>query len=264
MAWPWPPPDESRCCIYLPCYNAERFLEPTIARIPWPLLAPDLSYEVLMVDNASRDATRAAIARVQTALESAGTPVRVILHESNRGYGGTVKSAMRHCLEQGIGWMVVLHSDGQYAPEQLPRLLAELRGDPSRAVHFGSRLTDRPLKGGMPIYKYAANRVLTAMQNLALRQRLSEYHSGYRLYRMRLAGQVRFEDNSGGFVFDNEILFQLADAGFGIGESPIPTHYGEEKSHVPVLSTPLRIIGCTAAYLLHKTGLRRQRRYLPR
>jgi glycosyltransferase involved in cell wall biosynthesis len=261
MSAPQPSVDESRCCIYLPCYNAARFVAQTVGRIPWSDLPAGLTYEVLLVDNASTDGTAEAIEGIRRALESEGRAVHVIRHGVNRGYGGSVKAAMGFCRDRGLGYLVVLHADGQYAPEVMPRLLGNLLEREREALHFGSRLSGRPLRGGMPVYKYLANGFLTWLQNVILGLWLSEYHSGYRLYRMRLLAGVPFEKNSDGFVFDNEILFQLAHFGLAIGESPIPTHYGEEKSHVPVISTPLRILGCAAGYLLVKLGWRSEVRY---
>jgi glycosyltransferase involved in cell wall biosynthesis len=262
MTVKWPPVDESRCCIYVPCYNAARLVAATIGRIPWDKLPPRLCYALLMIDNASTDGTQAALEEIRARLTSTGREAHVILHSRNRGYGGSVKSALDFCREQGFGYLVVLHADGQYAPEVLPELLAELLDREDEALHFGSRLAGRPLEGGMPLYKYLANRALTWLQNRVLGLNLSEYHSGYRLYRMALLKGIPYHRNRDSFVFDNEILFQLAHFGRGIGETPIPTHYGDEKSHVPVVGTPLGILGCVASYLLVRAGWRRDARYM--
>jgi len=257
-----PPVDESRCCIYIPCYNAARFVASTIGRIPWDGLPTRLSYALLMIDNASTDGTQAALEEIEEGLKRAGHKTHVILHSRNRGYGGSVKSALDFCRERGFGYLVVLHADGQYAPEALPGLLGRLLEREDEALHFGSRMAGRPLEGGMPLYKYLANRALTWLQNRVLGLNLSEYHSGYRLYRMRLLEGIPYRRNRDSFVFDNEILFQLAHFRRRIGETPIPTHYGDEKSHVPVVGTPLGILGCVISYLLLKAGRRRDARYL--
>lgn len=257
-----PQVDDSRCCIYVPCYNAARLVAATVGRIPWGELPARLSYALLMIDNASTDGTQAVLEEIRESLARAGREAHVILHSRNRGYGGTVKSALDFCRDCGFGYLVVLHADGQYAPEALPGLLGRLLEREGEALHFGSRMAGRPLEGGMPFYKYVGNRALTWLQNRVLGLNLSEYHSGYRLYRMRLLEGIPYHRNRDSFVFDNEILFQLAHFGRRIGESPIPTHYGDEKSHVPVVGTPLGILGCVMTYWLVKAGWRRDGRYL--
>jgi hypothetical protein len=157
--------------------------------------------------------------------------------------------------------MVVLHADGQYAPEELPRLIGELLGHTGSALHFGSRLTGSPLKGGMPVYKYLANVTLTAIQNFVLKTRLSEFHSGYRLYRVAMVETTPWRKASDGFDFDNEIIFLLVRARLGITESPIPTFYGEETSYVPTLGTPLAILRNTWRYVQAVLGGRRDPLY---
>ena len=250
-----------RFCIYIPSYNAQAFLFPTVARIPWDRLPLTLEYAVLFVDNASTDETWREVERAQKDLEARGIGNHAIRHARNRGYGGTVKSALEYTAGNGFDFVAVVHADGQYAPEELPRLVSELLARPADALHFGSRLTGAPLQGGMPVYKYLGNRGLSFLQNLVLGTSLSEFHSGYRLYRMEYMRRIPYQRNSDGFVFDNQIVFQIRHWGYGISESPIPTFYGEEKSHVPRIGTPLAILGSLAEYALHKWGIRRVSRY---
>jgi glycosyltransferase involved in cell wall biosynthesis len=251
--------DERRFCIYIPCHNGARFLARTVGRIPWAQLPAGPEYSVLFVDNASRDNTREEIEKLRDGLNKADA----ILHPVNRGYGGSVKSAFDYCLRKGIGQIAVLHADGQYAPEELPKLIGDFRSNAASALHFGSRLRGAPLKGGMPLYKWAANHVLTRLQNAVLGLRLSEYHSGYRLYRMSLVDKIPWRKASDGFVFDNEIIFLLRQHGLAITESPISTFYGEEKSYVPKLGTPLAILRNMLMYVLASNGLRKYPLYSP-
>lgn len=251
--------DETQLCIYIPCYNGARFIAHTVSRIPWASLPSGLDYSVLFVDNASQDNSRDEIAKLCGTLKNADS----VLHPENRGYGGTVKSAFDYCLRKGIGLMAVVHADGQYAPEELPRLIGNLRSNPVCALHFGSRLSSAPLKGGMPIYKWAANHVLSGLQNIVLGLRLSEYHSGYRLYRVELVDKTPWRKASNGFVFDNEIIFLLQRQGLVITESPIPTFYGDEKSHVPKLETTMAILRNTWRYVAAVKGGRRDPLYNP-
>lgn len=250
-----------RLLICIPSYNAERFLAATVARISWDQLPPDIQPEVLFIDNASQDGTPQEIEKARTRLESSGIPARAILRSRNQGYGGSMKAALDAAVESGAAYLAILHADGQYAPELLPSLLARLRARPDAAVHFGSRLTGRPLAGGMPLYKFLANHVLSGLQNLLLGARLSEYHSGYRLYRVALMAPLPYRNLSDGFVFDNQILWLILDRRLGVSESPIPTHYGTEKSHVPRIATPLAILTELGRYLLHRWGVRRSALY---
>lgn len=246
----------SSCVVFMPCYNAERFVCATVDRIPWEKLPPSLDYCLLLIDNSSTDGTWE---RIETLLTRPNT--FAVRHQHNTGYGGSVKSALQWSMARGAEFLVVLHADGQYAPEELPRLLGQLIELPATALLFGSRLSGHPMRGGMPFYKFVANHLLSALQNLILGLRLSEYHSGYRLYRLPLLAPLRWPALSDGFVFDNEIIFLLRQAGLAIAESPIPTYYGEEKSHVPKLGTPLAILANAARYLLAKLSLRHDRLY---
>lgn len=255
------PTNSGSVCIYIPSYNAARFVRKTVQRIPWDRLPEGQDYQVLFVDNASTDDSWNQIELARRDLKNLGVWSDAILHPLNRGYGGSVKSAFGYALEQQFDIVAVLHSDGQYAPEKMPDLLEDFLAAPRSAMHFGSRLRGAPLRGGMPLYKYLANHFLTWIQNVAVRANLSEYHSGYRLYRMELLRDIPYERNSDGFVFDNEIIFQILKWGFAITESEIPTCYGEEKSNVPILGTPLKILGNLAEYLGHEWGVVRIPRY---
>ena len=225
-------------------------------RIPWTKLPPKLGYEVLFVDNASQDGTAQVIEEARAELGRQKIASHAILHSENRGYGGSVKSAFTYALENSFDYVAVVHSDGQYAPEELPRLIPALVNDPEVCLLFGSRLAGDPRKGGMPLDRYLANHFLSGLQNLLSGLRLTEYHSGYRLYRLSLVNKLPWHTLSNGFVIDNEIVFMIHSCGFGIAELPIPTHYGEEKSHVPKLGTPLAILRNLAAYVLCRIGLR--------
>ena len=252
---------EPRLCIFIPSYNARGLLQATVKRIPWTSLPPGMHYELLFIDNASTDGTPAAIATIRTELEEDGVRTHAQLHQINQGYGGSVKAAFSFCLEHGFDFIAVLHADGQYAPEALPGLISALISAPGAALHFGSRLTGQPLRGGMPMYKFLANHGLSKLQNLCIGLRLSEYHSGYRLYRLKHLQGLPWQHLSDGFVIDNELVCMIHKGGFLITESSIPTYYGQEKSHVPRISTPLAILHNLGRYLLAHWGLRRDRRY---
>jgi hypothetical protein len=157
--------------------------------------------------------------------------------------------------------MGVLHSDGQYLPEELPRLILEFLAHPNCALFYGSRLMGSPLRGGMPKYKFLANIALTWVQNCVLGSNYSEFHSGYRFYRMNKIRKVPYNLNSDYFDFDNQIMFQIHHIGETIAETFIPIFYGDEKSHVSPLRTPLGIFSTVLSYMLHKRGLIRVKRF---
>lgn len=254
-------PKERKICICLPSYNAEAFVRSTTSRIPWDRMPSDLEYCVLYVDNRSRDATWQEIAACRGDLAELGRASDAIRNAANLGYGGSVKVAFDYCHRNHFDVLVILHADGQYRPEDLPRLIAGFRQHADCAMFYGSRLLGDALAGGMPFYKYLGNIALTWLQNRALRTDYSEFHSGYRLYRIDSIASLPYHRNSDYFDFDNHIIFQIRHRGYRIGEASIPTHYGEQKSHVGLIRTPLAIVANTAAYLLHKWGLVRVRRY---
>ena len=251
--------DEKRFCIFVPCYKTARFIEDTIDRIPWDEL-PDYDYRILFVDNASPDDTWEVIEKVVEKLTSQGRDANAIRNPTNLSYGGSCKVAIRYCRDNDQGLMVVLHSDGQYAPEELPRLIREFV-DGGYTMFFGSRLTGDPLAGGMPRYKYYANHALTWMQNMVLGTNLSEFHSGLRFYRMNHVIRLPFEANSDYFDYDSHIIFQIIKAGWQIGEGTIPTHYGEETSYVNPIRTPVGILTNIVAYVAGNLGLAKVPRY---
>lgn len=220
--------EENRVAIFIVAYNAERHIERVLARIPtW--IAERLA-EIYVIDDYSTDNTIAAAERVDWPEHYA--PLRLYRTPYNQGYGGNQRLGYLYAIEQGFDIVVLLHGDGQYAPEALPHLLAPYAAG-ADAV-FGSRFIDRggARRGGMPLYKWLGNRILTRAQNALLGARMSEMHSGYRSYRTAVLKQIPFTSNSLGFDFDADIIVQLHAAGFAVTEVPIPTYYGDEICHV--------------------------------
>ncbi|MBL4650091.1 MAG: glycosyltransferase family 2 protein [Aureispira sp.] len=205
--------------VVLPAYNAAETLEMTYREIPF-----DLVDEVILCDDASRDHT-AEVGR-QLGIQ------HIIIHESNKGHGANQKSLYNKALEIGADIVIMLHPDYQYTPKLIPSMV-NIIGEGLYPVVLGSRILGKgALKGGMPLYKYIANRFLTFSQNLLVRYKLSEYHTGYRSFSKEVLETINFNANDDDFVFDNEMLSQIIYAGFDIGEVTCPTKYFDEASSI--------------------------------
>jgi glycosyltransferase involved in cell wall biosynthesis len=219
---------KNRVAIFIVAYNASKHIESVLNRIPsW--VSEELA-EIFLIDDSSKDDTASIASQINW--PSSFAPLRVFRTPFNQGYGGNQKIGYNYSINQNFDIVVLLHGDGQYAPEALPYLLGEyLKG--ADAV-FGSRFinTGSALKGGMPLYKFVGNRVLSGLQNYFMRSSLSEWHSGYRSYRTSLLKRIPFSCNSNDFDFDAEIIIQTLGAGGIIKEVPIPTFYGDEICHV--------------------------------
>lgn len=252
---------EQNFCIFVPSYNTGAYIVQTIRRIPWGEMPEGIRYRVVFVDNQSKDDTWERIKVCREELADLGIESDAIRNPVNLGYGGSVKVIFDYCIEHDFGLVGVLHSDGQYLPEELPRLVREFSKDQSYAMFYGSRLTGKPLEGGMPIHKFVANHALTWIQNRVLGSRYSEFHSGYKFYRMNKVRLLPYRENSDYFDFDNHIHFQVHHRGWKIGETIIPTYYGEEKSNVSPVRTPLKILQNVLEYGMHRMGLMKVSRY---
>ncbi len=230
--------------IFVITYNAQEHVLDTLNRIPsnvWAL--PNTQTDMLIIDDASKDAT---FELIQTYAETAPCPIITQKNAQNLGYGGNQKLGYLHAIQNGYDAVILLHGDGQYAPELIEQLsLPVLNGHAD--VVLGSRMMHRldALKGGMPLYKFIGNVGLTTAQNLLLGTKLAEFHTGYRVYNPKALAKVPFEKNSNQFVFDTEILIQMIDTKARILELPIPTFYGSEISHVKVISYGLSVLWAT-------------------
>jgi glycosyltransferase involved in cell wall biosynthesis len=218
----------NRVAVFIVAYNAEKHIEAVLNRIP-EFIAKNLT-EIYIIDDSSTDHT------LQVAREipwpAGSTPLHIFKTPYNQGYGGNQKLGYAYALEKDFDVVILLHGDGQYAPESLPDIIAPYM-DGVDAV-FGSRFLDKGVarKGGMPLYKWFGNKVLTAVQNRLLGSRMSEMHSGYRSYKVNALRQIPFAYNSNDFHFDAEIILQFHEAGLKIKEVPIPTYYGDEICRV--------------------------------
>jgi glycosyltransferase involved in cell wall biosynthesis len=204
--------------VVLPAYQAEKTLERTVSEIP-----RDIVDEVLLVDDASKDNTVEVARRLG---------LKTFVHERNLGYGGNQKTCYREALKLGADIVIMLHPDYQYSPKLLGAM-AHMIGSGHYDIVLGSRILGQSaVAGGMPIYKYIANRFLTLVQNILIGQKLSEYHTGYRAYTRKVLETLPLEKNSNDFVFDNEVLCDAVRAGFRIGEISCPTRYFAEASSI--------------------------------
>jgi len=210
---------DKRVIVVMPAYNAAATLEKTLNEIP-----KDLVDEIVLCDDASKDRT------VELA-KTLGIQ-HIIKHESNKGYGGNQKSLYNKALELDGDIIIMLHPDYQYTPKLIPSMV-NIIGEELYPVVLGSRILGKgALKGGMPIYKYIANRFLTLTQNILVNYKLSEYHTGYRAFSRKVLDDINFNENSDDFIFDNQMLSQIIYAGFDIGEVTCPTKYFEEASSI--------------------------------
>lgn len=231
--------------VVLPAYNAAATLEQTFSEIPM-----DIVDEVVLVDDKSKDST------VQKAKELGIH--HVVVHEVNRGYGGNQKSCYTKALSLGADIIVMLHPDYQYTPKLIESMSFMIANE-VYPVSFGSRILGKgALKGGMPVYKYIANRLLTLFQNIMMNQKLSEYHTGYRAFSSKIFEKIDIEANSDDFIFDNQMIAQIFYAGFEIGEVTCPTKYFEEASSINFRRSSiygLGVLKVSMQYRLAKWGL---------
>jgi glycosyltransferase involved in cell wall biosynthesis len=249
-----------RLLIFIVAYNAEKNIENVLRRIPPEMFQrTDLYTEVLVIDDSSSDSTFSTALRHETAGE---IPVRVLRNPKNLGYGGNQKLGYHYALLDKFDYVALLHGDGQYAPECLPELIAPLVSGESDAV-FGSRMLNRAsaLQGGMPLYKFVGNIVLTTIQNFLSGAKLSEWHSGYRLYATSILAAIPFDRNSNNFDFDTDIIIQLLRVKARIREIPIPTYYGDEICHVNGIPYGIRILLSCIQNRLQSVGLFYNRKF---
>ncbi len=231
--------------IVMPAYNAEKTLRQTYEELPHEYVD-----EVILVDDASKDHT----SRLARELG-----IKTIIHPENRGYGGNQKTCYREALAQGADIVVMIHPDYQYSPK-LVTAMASMIASGHYDIILGSRiLGGGALSGGMPLYKYVANRILTLAENIMLGAKLSEYHTGFRAFRREVLEILPLERNSDDFVFDNEMLAQAVFFGFKIGEVSCPTRYFEEASSINFrrsVKYGFGVLATSAKFLLQKMGIK--------
>lgn len=249
-----------RLLILVVAYNAAETITRVLGRIP-AALAEDYEVEILVIDDSSQDQT---FEKTRGVLRAGVVPypLHALFNPVNQGYGGNQKIGYHFAIENGFDFVALLHGDGQYAPEVLPDLARPLRDGEADAV-FGSRMLEpgAALRGGMPLYKFLGNRVLTWFQNRLLGSRLSEFHSGYRVYATRALRQIPFALNTNDFHFDTEIIVQLLLARLRLKELPIPTYYGDEICRVNGLKYAWDVAKAVIVAKAQRLGLFYDRRF---
>jgi glycosyltransferase involved in cell wall biosynthesis len=237
--------NNKKIIVVMPAYNAEKTLETTYSEIPFNIVD-----DVIVVDDASRDNTFEVAKTIGIK--------HVIRHEKNKGYGGNQKTCYNKALELGADIVIMVHPDYQYTPLLIPSMVNLLSNNLFHVV-LGSRiLGNGALKGGMPVYKYIFNRMLTLTQNLIIGQKLSEYHTGYRAFTKEVLQKINYQANSDDFVFDNQMLAQIFFAGFEIAEITCPTKYFTDASSINFsrsMKYGFGVLGTSFKYRFQKMGL---------
>lgn len=238
--------------VILPAYNAAKTLKKTYDEIPFNIID-----DVILVDDNSNDNTANFAKEIGIK--------HVITHYHNKGYGGNQKSCYNKALELDADIVVMLHPDYQYTPK-LIESMAHLIANGVYPVVIGSRILGKgAIKGGMPIYKYIANRVLTMIQNILMNQKFSEYHTGYRMFSREVLESINYNINSDDFVFDNQMMAQICYARFEIGEITCPTKYFDESSSINIqrsITYGLGVVGVSFLYFLNKVGIFRSELFI--
>jgi glycosyltransferase involved in cell wall biosynthesis len=237
--------DGKKVVVVMPAYNASPTLKKTYNEIPF-----DVVDDVILVDDHSTDNTSEVAREIGIK--------HIIQHQQNLGYGGNQKSCYNKALEIGADIVIMVHPDYQYTPKLIKSIVYIISNDLYPAVLASRILGKGALKGGMPIYKYIANRILTLTQNILMNQKLSEYHSGYRAFSRTVLESINYNVNSDDFVFDNQMLAQIFHKGFEIGEITCPTKYFEEASSINFKRSSiygLGVLKTAMLYFLSKSGI---------
>ena len=228
--------------VLMPAFNAGATIERVFARVP--LEARQRIRRYVVVNDGSTDDTALALERLQNEISD----LVVLTHTTNRGYGEAEKTLLRYALREGADVGIVLHSDGQYSPEKIVELLDPFDRNSADLVQGSRMLGDGALRGGMPFYKFIANKALTAIENWAFGMNLAEYHSGYMLYSRETLKAISFEKLSSSFDFDLEMIVLAHVKGLRIAEIPIPTIYNGEKSHLNPIRYGLDVLSVVRDY----------------
>lgn len=242
--------EKAKVIVVMPAYNAVKTVERTYADIP-----KETVDHVILVDDASHD---------DTPVVAYGLGVQVLVHRQNYGYGANQKTCYSEALRQGADVVIMVHADHQYDPTRIPDMIAPILNGEADMM-MGTRIAEgKALEGGMPLWKFVANRCLTTLENLVLGQQLTDLHTGFRAYSRDLLEHVPWFMNSDDFVFDTEMIVQAVACGYRIGETPVPARYFDEASSVNFrVSTRygLLTLWVLLRYLLHRVGLRRNSQF---
>ena len=246
--------ERPRVIAVMPAYNAAATLEKTIADIPRGTVD-----EIILVDDCSTDGTVELARRLG---------LTVIVHEHNRGYGGNQKTCYAHALERDADYVVMIHPDYQYGSRVIDVAVKVMQlGILDFVMGCRIRTRQETLEGGMPVYKYVANRILTTIENILLGQNLDDFHSGFRAYRREVLETIPFESNSEDFVFDSQFLAQAVHFGFRMGDIPVPVRYFDEASSINFgrsVRYGLATLGVMGVYWLNRLGIRKSKLFRAR
>lgn len=232
--------------VFMPAYNAGKYLPSVLERVP-----PDLWNSIKsfwIINDGSKDHTEDVIKELEKKYPS----VQHITFEENRGYGSAVKEGLTQCKKDDSAYIVCLHADGQYPPESIPAFMARMREN-NLDILQGSRIASgTAISGGMPLYKLGAGKVLTFLENIVFGLSLTDYHSGFLMYSGRTVNTVPFDELSGSFDIDVEIIASARARGLTVAEMPIPTRYADEESYLNPITYGFRVLGVMIRYLLGK------------
>jgi len=235
---------KDKILIFIPAYNVEKKIIKVIKKIPKTVFNK-YNIKILIVEDNSKDRSLMVIKKIiKKKINKA--KINLISNKTNKGYGGVQKIAFNYAIKKNFKYIIMLHGDNQYPADKILLLIRPLVTNKFDAV-FGSRMINSidALKGGMPIYKYIGNIVLTFLQNFLLSSNLSEFHSGYRSYKVSSLKKVKYKSNTNDFHFDTEIIIQFLKKKFKIKEIAMPTHYGDEISHLKSIPYGLNIVRTT-------------------
>lgn len=230
---------KNKILIFIPAYNVEKKIFSVIERIPNSIF-DDNEIDILIINDASTDNTEGEIEKIKKNFKYS---IKVYNSDVNLGYGGVQKYAFKFSIENNYKYLIMLHGDGQYAPEELPNFIKGYESQNIDAV-FGSRMKSyrSALKGGMPFYKFLGNIGLTFIQNLILGSSISEFHSGYRSFKVESLKKIEFNDKADYYHFDTEIIIEFLKKKLNIQEIHIPTHYGDEISHLKSIPYGIKVL----------------------
>ena len=232
---------KKRILIFIPAYHVEKKILNVLKRIPMKLLS-NYFIRILIIEDFSKDNTKNVIEEY-IKKNAYSNFIRLVKNEKNYGYGGVQKIAFNYALKNNFDFVIMLHGDDQYEAEMLPKFISNLLNNDVDAV-FGSRFINPrdPLKGGMPLNRYIGNRVVTFIQNFIVGTKMTEFHSGYRSYKIEVLKKINFEKNTNDFYFDSEIIIQMFKSKFVIKEIPIATIYGDEISNLNPIPYGIKVL----------------------